>query len=48
MIFQKESYREIGLTRPEFQSFGDGLAGLLPLHPFDKILVTCEQSGFAY
>ncbi|SFH82811.1 protein-L-isoaspartate(D-aspartate) O-methyltransferase [Halpernia frigidisoli] len=38
--YSKNKLRELH-SRPKFQSFGDGFAGLPTFAPFDKILVTC-------
>ncbi|WP_300669163.1 protein-L-isoaspartate(D-aspartate) O-methyltransferase [Soonwooa sp.] len=38
--FSTEIFRQM-MLRPNFQSFGDGFAGLPSFAPFDKIIVTC-------
>lgn len=38
--YSKNKLKELN-SRPKFQSFGDGFAGLPTFAPFDKILVTC-------
>jgi len=38
--FSQKKLRELHL-RPQFQSFGDGFAGLPTFAPFDKVIVTC-------
>ncbi len=38
--FSQKKLRELHL-RPQFQSFGDGFAGLPTFAPFDRVIVTC-------